>query len=334
MRNTPAIVALDIGGANLKAAHSSGLIRIQGFELWKLPDNLAAALCALLHSLPGYDRIAVTMTGELCDCFETKRQGVGFILDAVAAAANDFPVWVWQSDGLLVDLSTARQQPLLAAAANWLALATFAGRFAPDGGALVIDVGSTTTDIIPLWQGRPVPRGRTDLERLRASELLYSGVRRTPVCALLGAEGAAELFATMLDVHLLLDHIAEDSGDTATADGRPSTKRFARARLARMLCADEDSLTPAEVLQLAERLCRRQVERLRKAVDDVGRSLPELPRMIILSGAGEFLARLALAQTAAPTIISLEEQLGRPCSVAACAYALGTLAVERAARGD
>src|SRR5947208_2344005 len=79
----------------------------------------------------------------------------------------------------------ARRQWLRTAAANWLATAVWAGRFAPEGAALLIDAGSTTTDIVPLWNGRPMPLGLTDPDRLRTGELVYTGARRTPVCALL-----------------------------------------------------------------------------------------------------------------------------------------------------
>src|SRR5947208_2946217 len=157
------VLGLDIGGANLKACHTSGGTCLKPFELWKDPSRLAAALRDLLAEMPSADLLAVTMTGELCDCFETKRQGVNFILDAVEDAAGTCPVRVWRTDGRFVEIAVARATPLLAAAANWLALATFAGRHAPTGPACVIDIGSTTTDIIPLFDGNPVPRGRTDL---------------------------------------------------------------------------------------------------------------------------------------------------------------------------
>ncbi|HZU35347.1 MAG TPA: hydantoinase/oxoprolinase family protein, partial [Gemmataceae bacterium] len=183
-----AVLGLDIGGANLKGAHSTGPARSQLFELWKNPAGLADALRDFVASFPPADRLAVTMTGELCDCFETKRQGVATILDAVTAVAGERRVSIWCTDGRFRDLAAARNEPLKVAAANWLALATFAGRYASSGTALVIDIGSTTTDIVPLVQGRPVPRGRTDPERLRTNELVYTGVRRTPLCALLGTE--------------------------------------------------------------------------------------------------------------------------------------------------
>ena len=179
------VLGLDVGGANLKAAHTNGA-HSRPFARWKNPGGLADALRGLIAEMPSADLLAVTMTGELCDCFESKRQGVNAILDAVEAAAVGKPIRIWGADGRFSDLAAARTEPLTSASANWLALATFAGRYAPQGPAPLIDVGSTTTDIVPLLNGQPVPQGRTDPERLRSGELVYSGVRRTPLCATYG----------------------------------------------------------------------------------------------------------------------------------------------------
>src|SRR5439155_1586656 len=159
----------------------------------------------LCGEFPAFDRMAVTMTGELCDCFATRREGVRHILDAVAAVIPRDIVSVYRNDGLFADWEDAYAEPLSAAASNWLALAAFAGRYAPTGSALLVDIGSTTSDLIPLRDGVPVPTGRTDTDRLASGELVYTGVRRTPACALLGGGGAAEFFATTLDVYLLLE---------------------------------------------------------------------------------------------------------------------------------
>jgi (4-(4-[2-(gamma-L-glutamylamino)ethyl]phenoxymethyl)furan-2-yl)methanamine synthase len=325
------VLGLDVGGANLKAAHTNGAARSQPFALWKDPGGLADALRGLVAETPSADLLAVTMTGELCDCFESKRQGVNAILDAVEAASAGKPVRVWRTDGRFMDLPAVRRAPLMAAAANWLALATFAGRYAPKGPALLIDIGSTTTDIVPLQDGRPVPKGRTDPERLRSGELVYSGVRRTPLCAIMGAEGAAELFATTLDVYLLLGSIAEDAADHNTADGRPATKSAAHARLARMLCADLETSTIEEREKLANHILLKQVNTLHYAVEQVSGLLREPPRTIVLAGEGEFLALPVLNnQSAFPPcpIVGLWETLGAGISRAACAYAVAVLAAE------
>ncbi|MCI0459164.1 MAG: hypothetical protein L0Z62_19580 [Gemmataceae bacterium] len=327
------LAALDIGGANLKAACPDGTARLRPFALWKDPGGLTAALRALLAELPPVDQLAVTMTGELCDCFETKRQGVSAILDSVEAVAQGRPVRVWRTDGQLATPAKARATPLQTAAANWLALATYAGRLAPSGSALLIDIGSTTSDVIPLLNGRPVPRARTDPERLRSGELVYTGVRRTPLCALLGGGAAAELFATTLDVFLLIGGVQEDPADRDTADGRPATRACAHARLARMLCADSETCSPEETQRLAQRVLAKQAYLLTGAFQQVTKHLPAPPGVAILAGSGERLAYAALREQhdfPLPQLISLSEQLGPAVSNAACAYALAVLASERA----
>ena len=324
-------LGLDIGGANLKAVHTGGSVVRRAFALWRDPAGLAAALQDLCAALPPADQIAITMTGELCDCFENKRDGVAAILDAVQAVARATPVRVWGNEGRFLDPDAARRMPLQTAAANWLALATLVGRFAPSGPALSIDIGSTTTDLVPLLDGKPAPRGRTDPERLRCGELVYTGARRTPLCALINGEVAAELFATTLDAYLVLGHLPEDANDCNTADGRPATRPAAETRLARMLCADLETSTPDERRRLAERAVGRQRALIRDALDAVLRTLASPPRTLILAGEGEFLAEQVigpLPELHGAERISLSRELGREISAAACAHAVAVLAGE------
>ena len=154
-------LALDVGGANLKAAHSAGQSRALPFELWKRPDELPRALGSLARTLPGADRVALTMTAELCDCYPTKAVGVRSVLDAALSAFPKSPMVVWGVDGEFHEVGEIREAPALAAAANWLALATLASRLIPEGPGLLIDVGSTTADLIPLVDNR-VARPRAE----------------------------------------------------------------------------------------------------------------------------------------------------------------------------
>src|SRR5262245_16664593 len=103
------VLGLDIGGANLKAAHSAGGARLMPFALWRAPEALPRKLAELIGAMPSADVLAVTMTGELCDCFATRRKGVCAILDAVGRAADGRAVRVWTTDGRFVDLARARQ---------------------------------------------------------------------------------------------------------------------------------------------------------------------------------------------------------------------------------
>lgn len=330
------ILGLDIGGANLKAATPDKRAASVPFALWKQPDGLPAALAELVARFPDADELAVTMTGELCDCYETKRQGVNAILDAVESAAAGRPVRAWGTGGEFLDLPTARRNYLTVAAANWHALATFVGRhFAPDGGALLIDIGSTTSDLIPLRHGRPAAVGRTDAERLRTGELIYAGVRRTPVCGVLNERVAAELFATTQDVYIVLGELAESPDDRDTADGRPATRPYSLARLARMLGADAETATEGEIECFARKVDSRLSERLNNTFEPVyvadatADDPPPFAEAIVFSGVGEFLARRVVGPPR-PGVrhVSLNDKLGPVVSACAPAYAASVLGAE------
>ena len=80
------------------------------------------------------EQIAVTMTGELCDCFETKRDGVNHILNAVLTISRSRPIWVWGTDGKWRHTEDARKAHEVVASANWHATATYTADFAAKEG--------------------------------------------------------------------------------------------------------------------------------------------------------------------------------------------------------
>ena len=232
----------------------------------------------------------MTMTAELSDVFRTKREGVGFVLDAVEAVSRA-PVRVFTTAGEFVDPAAARARPLDAAASNWVATAMLVGRFLPD--ALLVDVGSTTTDVIPVTGGRVAALGRTDPERLLAGELVYTGALRTNVAAIVrrvplrGGECpvASELFAQSGDAHVLLGSLAPEDYTCPTPDGRPPTPEFAGERLARVVCADGEMLGAGEIRAIAAAVAEAQVEEIAAALGRVARRLAG-PAPVITTGLG------------------------------------------------
>jgi len=330
-------LAIDIGGANLKLADGHGFSAAEYFAMWKQPEKLAAALCRMLTSAPGSRKLAVTMTGELADCFESKTAGVRFILDHVLQAASGWHIRVYLTDGRFVPVDVALTDPLVAAASNWHALATFAGRYVPAGPALLIDVGSTTCDLIPLLDGCPAAVGANDTQRLLAGELLYTGVQRSPLCAVVDCVPyrggscplAHELFATMLDAYLILGEMPEDANGCETADGRPATRSAARSRLARMICADQAQFDDADASAMAAAAAAAQTARLARAFRIVAASMPDAPRTIVASGHGDFLLRRLLVNVGFDgEVVSLSDRLGPALSRVAASHALAVLARE------
>ncbi|WP_279387648.1 hydantoinase/oxoprolinase family protein, partial [Paraburkholderia kirstenboschensis] len=145
------------------------------------------------------------------------------------------------------------------ASANWLATARWiATRVA---NALLIDIGSTTTDIIPLANGRVVARASTDAGRLATGELVYQGVVRTPLCGIaqrIEFGGAAvnvmnEWFATTADVYRLTGELAPQYDLYPSADNGPKNELASRRRLARMIGRDAHEASPAEWRAFAQR---------------------------------------------------------------------------------
>jgi probable H4MPT-linked C1 transfer pathway protein len=330
-------LGLDIGGANLKAADGRGWAHSVPFPLWREPQRLAEQLGQRIETAPPSRALAATMTGELCDCFQSKAEGVRHIVESLLIAAGNRDAWIYCVDGGFVHADEARQSPQSAAASNWHALASFVCRFVTSPTGLLIDVGSTTTDIIPLVEGRVAARGRNDTERLLSQELLYRGVGRTPICALTDAlplrgqlcRIAAELFATTADAYLLLGNVPEDPAADWTADGRPLTEACARQRLARQLCADANELTIQELLTIAETIGDLQFDELTRAIEVVTEAMPVAPGTCVVSGSGQFLARkVAERLFATCRIVPLADEIGSGASNCAPAHAVAVLAAE------
>jgi (4-(4-[2-(gamma-L-glutamylamino)ethyl]phenoxymethyl)furan-2-yl)methanamine synthase len=336
--STTAIVGWDIGGVNTKAV----LVELE-------PDGLSAARAtseplemerdsALL--LPTLRRLtaalgaapvahAVTMTAELSQAFRTKREGVGFVLDALGEAFPGPPVKVYTVDGRFLDPAEARERPLEVAAANWAATARFVGRELSD--CLLVDIGTTSTDIIPITGGEPAAVGRTDPERLVSGELVYTGALRTPVEAvartvpLWGGHCplAAERFALMGDVYLWVGGLDSADYSVTPPDGRPATREFAGERLARAVCADAEMLDEDAVGTIARALAEAQLEAV---IAGMRRVMARHPRLgtAVVAGLGDFIAAEAVRRMGLE-LIPLAERLGdaaRTAPAAAVAWLL------------
>lgn len=338
-------LGLDIGGSHLKAAHSDGSCAIAPFAMWQAPQQLTTELEKLVKQLPAFDRMAVTTTAELCDCFETKRQGVDHVFTSVemlAAGAGLKPdaIAAWTLDGQFVDLATARTKPLRCAAANWHAQASWVASLYPIGVTLLIDVGSTTTDIIKLTGGEVQAAGSTDMQRLLSGELVYLGAQRTPLMSLGptiefaggNARGVYpimnEYFATTADAFLLTGQLPEQPDNIDSCDGRPMTRAYAAARIARMIGADMDMITVDEAAQLAHAFANVVYRRVAEAITKVV-NVPNAPKTsrIVISGSGAFIAQTAARVVYDRTDIEpLADRIGEQSAVCACAYALCRLA--------
>jgi probable H4MPT-linked C1 transfer pathway protein len=338
-----ASIGWDIGGVNTKAARVVGghVLAVESlpFELQRDPGALVSVLRRLAADV-GFtsgDRHAVTMTAELSQMFRTKRDGVRFILEAVEAAFPAAPIHVYAVDGRFLSVTDAVAAPLLVSAANWAATARVVARSVAD--ALLVDIGTTSTDIIPIVGGEVVPDGWTDPDRLASRELVYSGAVRTPVEALTafvpfktGEAGvSAEGFAVTGDVHLWRGHLEPADYTVPTPDGRPATREFAGERLARAVCADREMLDQSAVSAIADALADAQIARIATAIAVVRARHPSLHTAVV-TGLGAFIASRA-ARQAGLEVLSLASALGERAARCAPAASVALLLAESVPKG-
>ena len=332
-------IGWDVGGANVKAALvDGGTARAvtRPFALWRERHALGAVLQGIARELGSADAMAATMTAEVADCFEDRAQGVRFVLDALESAFPKTPLHVFSSHGRFIPPHDARRDPAAVGSANWMATATWFARSMRD--AILIDVGTTTTDVIPIVNGEVVAEGRTDLDRLSNGELVYTGVVRTSCTALARTvllrgrrqRVVAERFAQSGDVHLWLRNLAEADYLGETPDGRGKSRAEAGARLARVVGADAGALGESAVTELASQLSERQVRQVTAAIRQVRARLGErAPREAVAVGVGAFLG-VAAAERVGLITRDWADEVGAEASCAAPAVAVARLLGEDA----
>jgi (4-(4-[2-(gamma-L-glutamylamino)ethyl]phenoxymethyl)furan-2-yl)methanamine synthase len=292
------VLGLDIGGANIKAATADGsFTETRYFPMWNQSYQLAEVLRDIVKHV-GANFLAVTMTGELADCFESKQHGVEFICDAVIkASTSPDNIYVYRIDGDWLAPAQCTEQWSSVTASNWHAIASIAAASDPQQANILLDIGSTTVDIIPLNAGVSVPNNLTDVDRLQSHQLLYWGIQRTPICALIDTAElddrqipiARELFATTQDIFLMTGDIGEDIACHDTTDGKPATRQYAHARLARSVCECPTQFSSADAINLGQQIKARLVSLLDDALSHVIQGMEFPPQQIILTGHGNFL---------------------------------------------
>ena len=320
------VIGWDVGGVNIKAVRLKHRVRkvkafraaVRPFEIWRNRDNLSMVLRDIGEELglEDHQSLAVTMTAELSDVFRSKREGVSYVLNAFEQAFEKSTVYSFSLDGRFLSRDEARQNPLLCAATNWLASALFIATHHPD--CILIDIGSTTTDIIPIRGGKAISKGRTDTQRLASGELVYTGLLRTnpnTVVNQVPVRGrpcrvAAECFTSMADIYLLSGQITSDQYTCPTADARAKTIPAARDRLARLVCSDSETMSSEEINTLACYLREKQLQQIIDSLFQVltglkdGFSLP-----LIVLGTGGFLVKEVARRLGMP-VIEAEQKWG------------------------
>jgi len=343
------VLGFDIGGVNIKGAFISYTAQTldslkicsEFYPMWlhpleELPKVLSRIIAELAENRP-IDAIGITMTAEVSDAYQSKIEGVSHILTTFLEIEPQIMKKIITTNNNFITIEEAMTDYLVVASANWIATSLFVGKQFPK--CILVDIGSTTTDIIPITNGLPDTVGKTDIARLLNGELLYTGALRATIPSIVHKVPfhgkmcpiSFEKFALIADVHLLLDHITPVEYTCETADGREKTKSDALARLARIICADTNMLSEHEIYIIAAYIYERQLDQIRESITQVLMTHKgyDLTTPVVITGlGGEFLGRKITEQIGFQKIISLEEELGYQGSIAAPAVAIAILLAE------
>ena len=330
------VIGWDLGGANVKVACVDDGFVTQAAQI-PCPliadrGKFDAAVAAALPLIPSLALHAVTMTGELSDVFGDRQEGVAYLVDLMQKVAAGQMLGIYAGDAGFLSSEDAKRRVAEVASANWHATAAVTARLHAD--ALLVDIGTTTTDLIPIKSGAVASRGFTDAERLTEGEFVYTGVVRTPVMAIAQTAPfsgrvqriAAERFATMADVLRLTGELPDDADPYPSADQRGKSEAESAARLARMLGRDASEADLADWVALARHLAGCQLTLIEEAARAVSarEALPaEAP--VVGAGCGHFMAR-QLAKRLGRTYVNFAEIINaapEACEMAArCAPAV------------
>ena len=312
MNSHPGIViGWDVGGAHVKACRVQDG-RVQAVAQWPCPlwqglQHLDAAITKAQALWPLAEaRHALTMTGEMADLFTDREAGVAALADRLAQHLGP-SLTIYAGAVGWVPANRAARHWRGVASANWRLTAEWLARQVGD--AVLVDIGSTTTDLVPLRAGQVASACEDDAQRLARGELVYQGVLRTPLCALgpqvrFGADEVNlmnELFATSADVYRLTGELDAAYDQHPAADGAGKDTAATQQRLARLIGRDARDASAAQWLALAHEFRQRQRGEIHRNLQRV-LAAAELPAgaPLVAAGCGAFL------------VPELSAHLGRP----------------------
>ena len=343
---------MDIGGANTKAAlldfKDKKIVNtysyIEYFPFWEktiteIPTLLRRVVENLVEKnnikLEDINFIAVTITAELSDAFQTKREGILIILNALDKIFDKNKLKFITNRSKFIDYNTAKSDYFLIFAANWSSTALFLGQFIPT--CILIDAGTTTIDIIPILDSTPVPKGKNDISRLMNHELIYTGGLRATIPSIThhvpykdkNVRISFEKFALISDIHRILNNISEEEYINDTADNRSKSLENCYARLSRVICMDIETISKEDLKIMANYIYEKQLDIITREIKLFMHNLitrfkefENNPKFVITGLSAEFLIRNSLQKLGYYNIASYEEITQIPNAINSSAFAI------------
>ncbi|MCG8488834.1 MAG: hypothetical protein MI756_15270 [Chromatiales bacterium] len=341
------IIGWDLGGAHTKAALISDQGRVDrvmqiACPLWQGLEHLESSIDKVVGALGEVSglRHAVTMTGELVDLFPDRTTGVSALIDTMRQRFPHADLAIFSGGSEFLDSRLAKSSSLQVASANWLATGAWVANQLSEG--LLIDVGSTTTDLIPFADKQVLLEEGTDHHRLVEQTLVYTGIVRTPLMAISAkvpfagewVELMAEHFATTADIYRISGDLPEGADLLPSADNGEKSLEGSERRLARMLGLDADASNGAGWKKVADFLAEQQLRLIQDACErQLSKPSLSANAPLVGAGVGRFLIKRICRRLNRPyvgieSLFRCDESLAVKVAECAPAVAVASLALE------
>ena len=288
------IIGWDIGGAHIKAVKIDLQKKTSKTEqiyspIWKNINNLKKSIKLIKNKLGKTNYHAITMTAELSDIFSDRVNGVKYIVKLSSKILGEKNIFFYSKKNFLKK-KLAIKKTFELNSMNWHATASFISNSFPN--CILIDIGSTTTDIIPIKNKRIISKSVNDYQRLKSNELIYLGVLRTPIQAIKKKQNLInENFANLSDVYRILNKIPSSIDLFPTLDNKTKNKHDSARRIARIFGQDYEKKHFLKWKKTAHKIEREHLKILNMTIKKIEKKkkLNKVP--IIGAGIGEFLVK-------------------------------------------
>ena len=237
----------DIGGANTKVCVFDNNFKIidlhtKNIKVWNNFSDMKVFFKYISNIYDSFEIYnLVTITAESCDNFKNRKHGMTEILSNCSNYIKGNILFFTNIDKY-VDFETAIKSPERLFSTNWILTSKFLNKKKDID--LIIDIGSTTTDII--FKNMNIQDNINDHMRLSNKTLLYLGVIRTPLSMMadnINYNGqdislVNEVFATTGDIFNINNDIDFSALDYLGSDNLQFTKKNSFIRLARIIGLD------------------------------------------------------------------------------------------------
>ena len=232
-------IGWDIGGSNTKISiikSNKAKSEVHEIELWR--DAGLSKLKKLISDLGTNQNgtyHGITLSGEMCDIFPSRENGINTILSFFKKFSSN--TYVYSSSGF-IKLHKIREHKKVASM-NWYSVGEMISKKIDN--CIIINMGSTTTDFIMIKNNTIINKREDDFTGINNDELLYTGFLRSPIYALtdevrvnmISYKVIPENFSSMADIYQILKIIDIKYDYSSRADRRSKTILNSYKRVAR-----------------------------------------------------------------------------------------------------